>query len=555
MTPIEMLQSLQRKLTPMPDYSNMPDYDPPVYDPVAPVTTPITQPSQPTAITRVEQTPIAPTSPVSQPATEDKRMRVSLLDNDNQPTGYSIFSSDGEPKSKAEFTKAINQYAEDKSTPEGFAVLPPGGQQFFRRLFEAGNQPIQEAARGLAESPTPGLADPNKPYDPRVGQPVSEQLAALLHGAQQIPLAVTSTFNKPETAGALAGQIGAAAATGGSSLPIQIGAAMLGTGAGRMAGGALTGGRPQPGEAVKQAVLAGGVTTATGALKIFMGRGLSQQAREGMAGDLVAMLKTKHSSISSDPKALEAIASTPSGAADFVQQGVKALRGDADILGKSMLADVQLALPRNLSKGTQNTFRAEIRKFISASNDLLDNIGDAKSMQAAYKNIYDAKQAMGQLVLNEFKGQTTLPQTVMKLKTVFNNQEAAAARFEDGAQVIAAMKNASKNGFNPRLFQQEMRNVFKANPGSAMNEAGILAGRPAGGYPAMQAGGTGADISQMIDQARSINVGVPFLKKLGVSANIPIGSSYVGTVPKQNPTATMIGNAAIRSYFSKDKSE
>ncbi len=548
---------------------------------------------------------------------QDTAMRVPLTDNNGNDTGSAIFSADGQPKTQAEFEQAIAQYTSNGTTPKDFKVLSPGVQQFARRLFEAANQPIQEAAKGFGGAVDEATGYKEKMFNPQEAastpslnkEALVNHLTDLAHIAGQTPSVVTSQFNTPQKFGAMAGQTAGALASGGSSLPLQVVMNALGAGAGSLAGDALTGGNIQPGEAARQALGAGVGATATGALRWIMGNSLSQQAQQNMAGDLADLLKTKFKSIAGNPQALSAVLSTEQGLSDVVQLGFKNIRKDWQEISNNFVPalvmsrqpqPVSTAMQNAINSGTipplpqqslaqgyvrqkvsgsmadkilyglnqgaprtlSNTAAAELRGYAgdmhSLGNELLDNISDTKVANSIQNKMIDTYNKMKTTIIKEFAGssQNIQQQQIVNLANIMKDQEQQLTKWVDSAKLFAVLKEAGADGqFNPQKFQELLAGRFKQNPGDIMNQAGILAGRPIGGAEAVAAGTQygGADISQVIDKTRTASIGIPFLKKFGVNIDIPLGNKYVGTVPKQNPMAVTAGSNAIRDYFQSER--
>lgn len=467
-------------------------------------------------------------------------VQMDAIDDKGAPV--TIYSRTG-PKTEAEFAAAMDQYNTPQYpgygihglVPKGFIVLPPGTMNDIRQKFESyiGN-PMRSVAGMIQQSPDmPATSQ----YMPDVVQkPVANAANFLKNTAASIP----QQLSTPEGLTTAVGTTAGALATSGSSLPWQIVGNALGAGVGNLVGTAVTGGPTDPSETARQMLGAAAGTTAMGAFKYFLGTGVSQQAKEGIVAKLSSLLEKEYGPISASPQALEAILSTKGGALKVAQIGAEALRGDMNRLVTNMQGDIQAALPTHLPVGIQNTFRAEMRRFQEAGNKFLDNIGDAKAMNAAYDDIKLAKTNIRDLVRQNFSATGDVAQSITNINQVLSAQEKTIAQFKDGAQVLSAFKAANKDGFSPREFQQQMRDIYMSGNRNTFTEA------------VGQAAGRGADITQLMDKSRSINIGIPFLKKYGVGVDIPMGAKYIGTVSQQNPMAEAVGINAIRSFFGKD---
>lgn len=536
------------------------------------------------------------------PQQPETRNYVELSDENGQPSGYRIFNTEGNTNTKEEFAKVAEQYGKDGTVPEGFTVLPPGAQQFMRRLFEAGNRPIQEAAKDFGQTWDEAIGyqqSANKPFIPNTPEQgggsnvnAADHLRALAHMMAQAPAAVASTFKRPEDAAAMAGQVGATALTSGLGLVPQALAAGAGAGLGYIAGAKATGSPWSPGQATVHALLATGTQGAVGALKSFMGYGLSQQARQGMAKDLAELLQTKFKNLANDPAALHAIMSTESGLSDIVQLGFKGIRQDWQEIADTMIptlvnriqpqisSAMQSAIssgqlppiptspvagyvrqrvsgtmadkilygmnqgaPRILSKAAATELRGYSKTLHELGNEFLENITDKQAILKVQAQRDVTIDKMKTVIKNEFYSSTPQiqAQQIAKLDALVNEQRQKIMQWMDSAELLSNIKQANgAAGFNPQKFQQLMMDKFKQNPGSMMNQGGIIAGR-------------GADITQGIDTARGFNIPIPFgdvLRKFGINLKIPLGTKYVGKVPYQNPAATSTGASAIASYFS-----
>jgi hypothetical protein len=167
-------------------------------------------------------------------------------------------------------------------------------------------------------------------------------------------------------------------------------------------------------------------------------------------------------------------------------------------------------------------------------------------MQSALGEIGQVRVDMRDALIKEFQkypADKVLPM-LKQFQNALDSQQNQMMKFTETGQLLSALKDASKDGFNVAKFQDNIKNVYMSGqPGGMMERAGQVAGR-------------GADISQGIDTARGFNLPLPLpglMKKLGININIPLGNKYVGTVPNQNTATTAVSNAAMQSFFNEKK--
>lgn len=507
----------------------------------------------------------------------------------NDGKTVTIFSSTTKPQLPEDFDKAMDQYGRTGDVPNNFTLVTNPVLATIRKGFETGAAPIRQATEAAGESTGKILASPGNALFQ-----LGEKAGLLPSGSAQGITNTGARFGKaagniaatplrtPEELGGTVGVGTAAALMAKASYPAQIAATMLGNVAGRMTGGMLAGSQQEATSTIIGSALSAGFTHgAIGAFKYATGKGLSQQAQEGVDKDLVDMIAKKHPSLVNDPNALPAVMSTKAGIADVIQIGVKGLRGDIDTASNAVITELESRLPKAYGAGFQfsipvrNNIRNSIKEITAQQNKIMDNIGDGSILKEATDTIKDEGNKIGKIVYDEFVkiagGTSPAASTLANMQSskvlgVLNDYKNQAKQFEDGAKLYSAIRQASEDGsFNVAKFQKVMANLYTDQPssippGSLMRGAYDIAGRNGPGIN--QPGGV--DLQRSILEPFGIKSkpsGIPngpaqamgWFKTL---LTTPKMNTYAGNVPYNRPipnaAATISGYDAVRAYLSRD---
>lgn len=466
-------------------------------------------------------------------------------------SNYSVYSNDGKRKAPEHFDAAVSEYSATGKSPKGFTVLQPGVMDSLRKAYESVNQPLQGAAGNIGRQ---GLQTATAPImnalkgmgilDQGTVDSIQQSVGGAGEGAGKFMAGMVGT---PEGLGTTAGSALGAAATGGTSFLPQMLGTGLGAAAGHFLGGAATGETPTPGDLVTTGALAAAGRGFGEVLKMGVGLGTSQLAQKGVAAKTMELMKSKYGS-ASNPAILEMMGSNPSDVAKLTGIGLDAITTELRASGAVIMNDVMMSMPRTLTKGAQNTLRAELRKVQQAAMDSLEYVGNPGKLMETF-DAFDAAQGNIKAVLvKDFKGMgvPAIQRAIDKADGVLNSFWQTKDKYTPGATILKALKESSaEQGFNPAAFQKTLQN-YAQPPGSMMGEVGDIARRGA-------AYGKGD---------RDIRVGVPvgkmlnlpgLLGRLNPSKNL--GTIYAGKVEGTNPLfnigATLTGAQAARDYASR----
>lgn len=472
-----------------------------------------------------------------------KGVMMDGFDKNSAPV--TIFSST--PRTESDYASALDQYNNSGKLPKGYVVLPVGATRTMREGFE---KTVGASARAVGEygasrEQGPGILAPGSS-----GAPNPLYLLAQL--AKQAAPVAAEPFRTPGGALSTVGTaIGTAASRGLNLIPGMIRTGVAG-GLGEIAGQQLFGTAQQDAysqisQPLGTAIIAGMTQGAAGVVKHALGATMSQRAHSQVVEGIAGVIKGEHPHIASNPNALGAYLDTPGGLAKVSQMGVRAVMDDVSRVSDNLLTQMQQSLPHSLSKGAQNTMRAQLRHVVNASSDALDNLNDTKNIQHAIATMRDAVQHAAEkvepLLRQEFK---KLPQAV---------QDAAVSRvtsqliaYADSTQrylptvaLFKALKDSgTAKGFDVRKFQQTVQGIYGQQPGSLLERAGQIAGR-------------GAELTDEVDTAiyRFGMEKTPRVRILGTQfgggSRKPIGTRYAGTVRGDYPATTAIGTAGATS--------
>jgi hypothetical protein len=464
-----------------------------------------------------------------------------------------LYSTTGKRKSPKDFDEAIQKYALTGEAPPGFTALSPGIMNTLRSGFEAVNQPLQKglpqvgaAIGGLAATSPLAILFQKMGVLP---EGTSESLTGKgVSAGSSVGESIASSVDTPGKAGAAAGQVGAALATGGTSLLPTIGGAALGGGLGYLAGSSMTGEGIDPGPIATAAITAGFAEGGVGVLKNLLGLGLSQLANKQISTDIMNLLKSRYGSAAGqNPAILEGMMSNADDLAKLTRIGMKGIMSDFDAVASGLKDDIMRTMPRSLSKGGQNTLRSELRSIIEASKDMLDNPGMAN--QAAVDAVNKAKLAIRNVISNDFSNMSpgVVSSALQKADSVIVDYAASIDKFKPGSMLLKALKDSgARDGFQPQAFQEEIAKYLGSD--SLMESAGSIARRGA------SYGAKDTPVSAKVPVGKML--GLPsFMDKYVNIGPSNIGTKYAGTIRGASPSATAAvaasGNDAIRSFMGE----
>jgi hypothetical protein len=412
-----------------------------------------------------------------------------------------IWSNTGDPVTPAAFDAAIQTYDASGKAPEGFTVLPPGIQNFFRGAFEAQNQPVQQASREL-DSP-----------DSRVNQ-----LPAPLASAAKFALRMPSEAVKTPSRAALtlatgavapllpaanaarmlaptARQIAAAAAKGvpaleraALSVPRLITAATASGTAGASAAALARAATGEP-QDLGQTALEFGIAAMGGSfqsvLQHYATRYIPAQRQEQFLGDIVDTFRERYPALANDPHILDMAVSSKEKLAYMTHRMAAGLREGYDDVTSTMIQDINQMAPRSLNTAQQATLRSKMRDLDRAANDTLNNVlNTAPGAEGALSGVRQAEAHMDTVVndiidyvSNAFPTAKANPQIIADVTNTLARQMTALNHFKEGAQVLGLMRESgSASGFSPMAFSNVIRDRYQADPGSLLHRVGNILG-------------------------------------------------------------------------------
>jgi hypothetical protein len=495
-----------------------------------------------------------PTSPsMPAPAAKEPSDYIYRSYEGSDGSKYNVYSNDGKRKKPEAFDAAIDQYASSGGkAPKGFTVLQPGGAlDWIQQLYESVNQPLQSAAgnigRHALQHATSPIIDQLRSMgiiSPSTAEGVQGGVGRAGAGAGEI---LASQFNTLPKAASTIGMIGGTALTGGMSAGLQMLGTGLGAGLGYGAGQALGGETPDPGSMITAGAMAAASRGFTELFKWGIGLNTSELAKKQVAAGVMKVMKEKFGS-TANPGILEAMGSNPSDVAKLTGIGLDAITGELKASAATLIPDIMTGLPRTLSKGAQNTLRAELRRIQDAGLTSLEGMNKPGAAQYALDSFDTAQTQIKALLVKEFKGMgvPAIQKAINRTEAVLGQYWKQLDQYKPGAMVLQALKDSSaQQGFNPLAFQKTLQN-YAQPPGSLMGEVGDIARR-------------GAPYGVMDKELR---IGLP----IGKALNLPgpfgnlnpskrVGTIYAGKVEGTNPLfnigATTTGAQAIRDFVSQ----
>jgi hypothetical protein len=464
---------------------------------------------------------------------------------------YSVYSNDGKRKAPEHFDEAINTYSATGTSPKGFTVLQPGVVDSLRKAYESVNQPIQGAAGNIGRQ---GLQTATAPIMNALkgmgilDQPTVDSIQQSVGGAGEATGKFAgSMVNTPEQLGTTAGSALGAAATGGTSLGLQMLGTGVGAAAGHLMGGLAGGGSPTPGDLVTTGALAAAGRGFGEVLKMAVGLGTSQLAQKGVAAKTMDLMKSKYGS-AANPGVLEMMGSNPSDVAKLTGIGLDAITTELRASGITIATDIMTTMPRTLTKGAQNTLRAEVRKVQQAAMDSLEYVGNPGKLMDAFDAFDAAQGRIKAAIVQDFKGMgvPTIQKAINNADAALNTYWQTVDKYKPGATVLKALKESSaEQGFNPAAFQKMLQN-YAQPPGSMMSDIGDIARRGAGYEKTDKVINASLPIGKMLNLPG-------FLGRLNPNKNL--GTIYAGKVEGTNPLfnigATLTGAQAVRDFASR----
>jgi hypothetical protein len=478
-----------------------------------------------------------------------------------------VYSTDNKPRPVAELQQAAQQFVNTGQSPKGMLVLKPSWMNTIRSAYETLKKPTTEGltqAGAILDKPLSMILGETPAQNVQVNKGIIESVVPqdLAEAGMTAGMLAAAPFMGPVTATTALGKAGAPLIT-----RMLMNAGIMGTAAtaGRVLGKYASGEQPTFKETIKEDVVipfiaATGMQGFTGVASHFITRYMSPDVGNKIATEVLDSIKKQYPGLASDPMLLEQAASSAANLAKITQVMSKGLRGDLDTLVSSTVTDINQVLPRNLSKGTQNTVRSHIRAIVNAGNDMLDNVGDAKSMAAAQQAMATAAGKLHSAVNTEFAASGIKQQTLSTVDKIVFDKVGSLAHFIEGAQVLSAMKKSgAANGWNPSAFIDTIRGTYQETPGSLLERIGQIAGQ-----------GTRLTDATMQSPSRSLaggawNLVKDYLLPSGMSRMLPsapVSRAATPLLPWQQPQgisraiagpATTAGtNAAIKSFFNED---
>lgn len=530
----------------------------------------------------------------------EKKMSHTLSYPDGT-TAVTIYST-GAPRTQAEFNAALDTY-DAQGKVKGFTVLRPGIQQKVRDTFESAiGAPMRAAATGIQASPDmPGTS----PYIPDV---VQKPVAAIANALKGVAASVPAGMSTPEGFGTVAGTVVASALLPGLGPLSTVAKMATGAGAGQLIGDVLSGTNAGNFEkrledAAKTATIAAFTEGATGVVKSVLNMGLSQRAHQQVADDIFKVFKEKYGPLMNDPKAFDALMSSPQRIRDIAQIGIKAIRGDIDawrdgfvqvwktpitplpptsarnvtanivnqfqgpqqitVPGKvqgpassqQFVTDVSAVTPWTLSPAAATEVRKYVRQMADQGNKLLDNIDSADMQSTMRQLLRETGDKIITTVKGDFAKATPAQRAALEpqVQSVIDAHISQMYEFAGAAHVLSALRESgAAHGFDVAKFQRIVQGTFKNQPGSVMEKVGNAAFRGSSGVVTDTPYTVGLPYGRLLDK-------IPLLNKVpGLSAaTIPLGSGtrYVGKVRGTYPVTTAATQAAtissIRDYLNE----
>lgn len=506
---------------------------------------------------------------IKQRVAGDQYIQHDFTVGDQQVTA---FSADGQRKSLAELQDAAQQWASTGKAPKGFVVLPPGLQQRLRSGYEAVREPVTQGltqAGTILDKPLSLLLGETQEQNVAVNRGLSEQVVGTTPAetGRNAALMAASPLLRAVTAGATAAQPGAllvknllanAGLMGGAAAGGTVTANTLtGSNQGQTYGQVAVNDIAIP--AAQAAIMQGGL----GVVNFFINKALPNVGQK-IAGEMLDVMKGQYpSGMINSPGFFDAAVGNKANVAKLAQVGVKGLREELETTTNGLITNINQTLPRNLTTGTQNTVRAQLRIINTAGNDILSNLSNGtvkasaeEAMEAARLKILDAVKAdLAKLSPAVQQKATDAVDNIVNAKL----GEAALRPLRQGAEVLHALRTATaQDGFNIQTFINTIRGNYQEQPGSLLEQIGKIAGR---GYPltegAMQPGSSSLPAkaaNYLIDQ-------IPFIGRM--IPNIPTGTAPTGPLlpwqlPYQlprpaNAAATAAGGDALKSFIGGNK--
>lgn len=497
-------------------------------------------------------TPTAP-SPIAAPREDVTKDKYSwrTFDGDDG-SKFTVYTDNSRRVKHEDFAQAIDSYSETGKNPKGFVVLAPGVLDTLRYGFNAVNAPLQAAAGSVGRQ---GLQTATAPIMSTLkGMGILDQ-GTVDSIQQSVGGAGEATGNflarqvaTPQAAMSTLGSAVGAAATGGTSAGLQMLGTGLGAAAGHFLGGAATGDTPTPGDLITTGAMHAAGRGFGEVFKWAVGMGTtSQLAQKGVAAKTMDLMKSKYGS-AANPGILEMMGSNPSDVAKLTGIGLDAITTELRAGSSTLIPEIMTNLPRTLTKGAQNTLRAEVRHIQQAAMDTLEHVGNPTKLMEAFDNFYAAQGNIKALLVNDFKGMgvPTIDKAITSTDAVLDTFWKGKDKYTPGVTVLKALRESSaEQGFNPATFQQALQN-YAQPPGSMMGEIGDIARR-------------GAEYGK---SDKVINASLPIGKMLNLpgwlgrlNPNKDLGTIYAGKVEGTNPLfnigATLTGAQAVRDYASR----
>jgi hypothetical protein len=461
-----------------------------------------------------------------------------------------IYSKTGKPYSEAEFSTAMERYNASGNEGNNFLVLKPGATDWMRRNFEKAQEYIQPAIEQVGKGFVGGVTTPLgvlATLAEKAGIVPEGYAAAGKQSAEELGSTVGrlagGQIKTPGGLGMIAGTALAApvmapitSGTGAvQALPLAANMLKAGTAgaAGYTAGSMAAGETFDFGETAQQfgiAALGGGLSSVLGH---FITRFVNRKRQESIERAIVDEFKDKYPAIANDPGMLDIAASSPAQISRIVQRGSEGLRGSLDDVANTMLTDIKLVLPRNLSTGQQNTLRAHLRGIASAQNTMLDNIGSDEAFAKAGATALTKTQEMIDFVKSAYPGIKNIEPTALRVNAIMDTYRSSLDNLQQGAQVLHYLKKSGAGeGWNPQTFAQIIRGEYQ-NPANPMLEkVGNILG---GGRPLTQMPqpGTPEPGSEMM--RRGYNAFKDIIPLGRFLPNVGYKGPQVPWIPKQPP--------------------
>ncbi len=491
--------------------------------------------------------------------------RVLLETEDAQGNPVTVFSREGKGRTQAEFATAITNYDSGKRTP-GFDIMPKGMLRDIRAGYEAVNVPLQENAPTvgraiggavvsgpgrmiaplirLAEKAgliPPGRTDYALQQTQNIGGNIGEPLARI----------AAESVNTPEKAATTAATMAISpvlpsitTGVGGvSKLALLANALATGTAgaAGYEAGRQIT---SQPTNFGKTAVEFGvmaGAGLASSVIGHWITKYINPVNQEIVAQGIIDTLTAKNPILANNPAVLDIALSSPQKVASITQQMSKALVGDADQAGKTLVSNIKNAMP-TLNVGEQSTLRAHVRGIVKDLTTQLDNITDKKAFTAAGDAAQSKLAEMTQFLKDKYPGIDISP-TMLKIDKAVNNFATQFQQHQEGAYILAKLREAgAQGGLDLMKFAQLIKGEYQSTPGSSLEAIGKIL-RPGGSLTDLPLPGQTAPGSDQLTKVYN------FLKDLSPAGKYIPSAGYKGPqVPWQAPAPALspLGQIAVQ---------